>query len=99
MLPNLFMFTAVPRLLEKFYDGIVTKGRAAGGVKTVIFNWALGVVLEWDPSKEGHGLYGFKLKIARKLVFSKVKEALGLTGIKAVGLWLGSTTISSCTIL
>jgi len=87
------MFTAVPRLLEKFYDGIVTKGRAAGGVKTVIFNWALGVVLEWDPSKEGHGLYGFKLKIARKLVFSKVKEALGLTGIKAVA--SGSAALQS----
>ena len=25
------MFTAVPRLLEKFFDGIVAKGRAAGG--------------------------------------------------------------------
>ncbi|HIK66767.1 MAG TPA: long-chain fatty acid--CoA ligase, partial [Flavobacteriales bacterium] len=87
------MFTAVPRLLEKFYDGIVTKGRAAGGVKTVIFNWALGVVLKWDPSKEGHGLYGFKLKIARKLVFSKVKEALGLTGIKAVA--SGSAALQS----
>ena len=87
------MFTAVPRLLEKFYDGIVTKGRAAGGIKTVIFNWALGVVLEWDPSKEGSGIYGFKLKLARKLVFSKVKEALGLTGIKAVA--SGSAALQS----
>ena len=78
------MFTAVPRLLEKFFDGIVAKGRAAGGVKSAIFNWALGVVLEWEPEKESRGFYGFKLKIARKLVFSKVKEALGLSGIKAV---------------
>jgi long-chain acyl-CoA synthetase len=78
------MFTAVPRLLEKFFDGIVAKGRAAGGVKTMIFNWALGVVLEWGPEKEGRGLYGMKLNLARKLVFSKVKEALGMTGIKAV---------------
>lgn len=87
------MFTAVPRLLEKFYDGIVAKGRAAGGVKTVIFNWALGVVLAWDPEKEGRGVYGFKLKMARKLVFSKVKEALGLTGIKAVA--SGSAALQS----
>ena len=87
------MFTAVPRLLEKFYDGIVAKGRAAGGIKAVIFNWALGVVLEWDPSKEGSGIYGFKLKLARKLVFSKVKEALGLTGIKAVA--SGSAALQS----
>ena len=76
------MFTAVPRLLEKFYDGIVAKGRSAGGVKAAIFNWAVGVALEWDPNKGG--LYNFKLKIARKLVFSKVKEALGLSGIQAV---------------
>jgi long-chain acyl-CoA synthetase len=87
------MFTAVPRLLEKFYDGIVAKGRAAGGVKTVIFNWALGVVLEWGPEKEKESLYAFKLKIARKLVFSKVKEALGLTGIKAVA--SGSAALQS----
>ena len=87
------MFTAVPRLLEKFYDGIVAKGRAAGGVKTMIFNWALGVVLAWGPEKEGRGLYGFKLKLARKLVFSKVKEALGLTGIKAVA--SGSAALQS----
>ncbi|MDA0945750.1 MAG: long-chain fatty acid--CoA ligase [Bacteroidetes bacterium] len=76
------MFTAVPRLLEKFYDGIVAKGRSAGGVKAAIFNWAVGVALEWDPDKGG--LYNVKLKIARKLVFSKVKEALGLSGIQAV---------------
>ncbi|MGB1577540.1 MAG: AMP-dependent synthetase/ligase [Flavobacteriales bacterium] len=76
------MFTAVPRLLEKFYDGIVAKGRAAGGAKAAIFNWAVGVALDWDPNKGG--LYNFKLKIARKLVFSKVKEALGLSGIQAV---------------
>lgn len=76
------MFTAVPRLLEKFYDGIVAKGRSAGGAKAAIFNWAVGVALDWDPHKGG--LYNFKLKIARKLVFSKVKEALGLSGIQAV---------------
>ena len=76
------MFTAVPRLLEKFYDGIVAKGRAAGGAKAAIFNWAVGVALDWDPNRGG--LYNVKLKIARKLVFSKVKEALGLSGIQAV---------------
>ena len=76
------MFTAVPRLLEKFYDGIVAKGRAAGGVKSAIFNWAVGVALEWDPNKSG--FYQIKLNLARKLVFGKVKEALGLSGIQAV---------------
>lgn len=76
------MFTAVPRLLEKFYDGIVAKGRSAGGVKAAIFNWAVSVALEWEPNKGG--FYKVKLNLARKLVFGKVKEALGLSGIEAV---------------
>ena len=78
------MFTAVPRLLEKFYDGIVAKGRAAGGVKAVIFNFAVRTALQWEPEGANGAWYEFKLKIARKLVFSKVKAALGLTEIIAV---------------
>jgi long-chain acyl-CoA synthetase len=78
------VFTAVPRLLEKFYDGIVQKGRAAGGVKASIFNWALGLALEWEPDGQNGSFYEWKLGIARKLVFSKVKTALGLDNIRAV---------------
>ncbi len=75
------MFTAVPRLLEKFYDGIVDKGSAAGGVKGMIFNWALNVALAWEPDGQNGSFYEWKLALARKLVFSKVKEALSLTNI------------------
>ena len=78
------MFTAVPRLLEKFYDGIVAKGQAAGGVKAAIFNWAVGLALQWQPDGQNGAFYEWKLGIARKLVFDKVKEALGLTQIMAV---------------
>ena len=78
------MFTAVPRLLEKFHDAIVAKGREAGGVKSAIFNWAVGLALEWEPDRQNGGFYEWKLGIARKLVFDKVKEALGLTQIMAV---------------
>ena len=87
------MFTAVPRLLEKFYDGIVDKGSAAGGVKGMIFNWALGVALKWEPDGRNGGFYEFQLKFARKLVFSKVKEALGLVEIQAVA--SGSAALQS----
>jgi long-chain acyl-CoA synthetase len=76
------MFSAVPRLLEKFFDGIVAKGLANTGAKKKIFQWALGLALQWDVNKGGW--YNFQLKIARKLVFSKVKAALGLIEIKAV---------------
>lgn len=77
-------FSAVPRLLEKFYDGIVAKGTSAGGIKAALFKWAVDLALQWEPEKKNGGWYEFRLGIARKLVFSKVKAALGLTGIKAV---------------
>ncbi len=77
-------FSAVPRLLEKFYDGIVSKGQEAGGIKTTLFNWAVGLALKWEPEEQNGGWYEFKIGIARKLVFSKVKAALGMTNILAV---------------
>lgn len=77
-------FTAVPRLLEKFYDGIVAKGSSAGGIKKSLFLWAVGLALKWEPDGKNGFLYEARLGLARKLVFSKVKAALGLTEIMAV---------------
>lgn len=72
------VFTTVPRLLEKVYDKIMNKGRALKGIKRVIFFWANNVGLQYEIGKEERNpIYGIKLKIARKLVFSKWKEALG----------------------
>jgi long-chain acyl-CoA synthetase len=78
------MFTAVPRLLEKFFDGIIAKGESNTGIKKVLFQWAVSLALQWEPERANGGWYEFKLKIAQKLVFSKVKAALGLTEIGAV---------------
>ena len=78
------IFTAVPRLLEKFFDGIVANGTSAGGLKTKIFEWAVSLALQWEPEHANGGFYHWKLGIADKLVFSKVRAALGMTEIKAV---------------
>lgn len=78
------IFTAVPRLLEKFFDGIVANGTSAGGVKAKIFEWAVGLALQWEPEQAKGGFYHWKLGIADKLVFSKIREALGMSNIKAV---------------
>lgn len=70
------VFTAVPRLLEKVYDKIMAKGDDLSGIKKKLFFWA--VELAGDYKLEGNsGWYNFKLKIARKLIFSKWQEALG----------------------
>lgn len=70
------VFTAVPRLLEKVYDKIMAKGEALTGIKRKLFFWAVALGDEYDV-KGKSAWYRFKLKIARKLIFSKWKEALG----------------------
>jgi long-chain acyl-CoA synthetase len=78
------IFTAVPRLFEKFYDGIVSKGSAAPGMKGKIFRWAHDLALRWEPEGGNGVMYELKLSIARALVFGKVRKALGLENIKAI---------------
>ncbi|MGB1104744.1 MAG: AMP-dependent synthetase/ligase [Crocinitomicaceae bacterium] len=70
------VFTAVPRLLEKVYDKIIAKGEALTGIKRKLFFWAVELGEQYDV-KGMSGWYNFKLKIARKLIFSKWQEALG----------------------
>lgn len=70
------IFNTVPRLLEKIYDNIMAKGRNLPWIKRKIFFWAVNLGLKFRL----HGnssFYKFRLKIARKLIFSKWKEALG----------------------
>ncbi len=73
--PNLFV--TVPRLLEKLYDKIISKGRDLKGVKKQIFFWAVNLGLRYKLSKQNSWLYHLKLRIADKLVFIKWREALG----------------------
>ena len=73
---NVKGFVTVPRVLEMVYDKIISKGKDLTGIKKKLFFWAvdLGSVYSLEKDK---GFYGLKLKIARKLIFSKWNEALG----------------------
>ena len=71
------IFTAVPRLLEKVYERIVNKGYELKGIKRALFFWALRLGEQWDNQNPPGGLYMTQLNLARKLIFSKWKEALG----------------------
>ncbi len=73
--PN--FFTTVPRVLEKVYDKIMAKGRELPGAKKAIFGWALNLANHFHPQGKNSLLYNIRLGVARKLVFSKWKEALG----------------------
>lgn len=73
--PN--VMSVVPRLLEKVYDKIYAKGTDLTGIKKSLFFWAVELGLKYEPYGANGWWYETKLKIARKLIFSKWKEALG----------------------
>ena len=72
-----FVITAVPRLLEKVYDKIIAKGSDLTGIKKKLFFWAVEVGLKYEPYGANGPIYGMKLWLARKLIFSKWKAGLG----------------------
>ncbi len=70
-------FNTVPRLLEKVYDRIVTKGYELVGIRRKVFFWALRIGHRYDPNVEQSRWYKYQLRWADKLVFSKWREAIG----------------------
>ena len=73
--PN-FM-SVVPRLLEKIYDSIISKGTNLTGIKKMLFFWAVDLGLQYEPYGANGWWYEKKLALANKLIFSKWREALG----------------------
>ena len=71
------VMSVVPRLLEKVYDKIYAKGADLTGIKKKLFFWALDLGMDYKPYGENGFFYEFKLKIARKIIFSKWQEGLG----------------------
>lgn len=71
------VMTAVPRLLEKVYDKILTKGTELTGIKKSLFFWAIDLGMKYEPYGVNGWWYEQKLALARKLIFSKWKEGLG----------------------
>lgn len=78
-----FVFTTVPRLLEKVYEKILATGMELKGIKRAMFFWALALGDSYDNANPGSWWYRFQLKIANKLVFSKWRAALG-NNVKAI---------------
>jgi Long-chain acyl-CoA synthetases (AMP-forming) len=77
-------FDAVPRVLEKFYDVIISKGKKLTGIKKSLFFWAVNLGLRYKPFGENGWLYEQKHKIADKLIYSKWRAALG-NNVRIVG--------------
>ena len=72
---------SVPRVFEKVYAGVIAKAETGSPVKRKIFHWAVGVGREVSKLQQARrpvppGL-AFQHRLANKLVFSKLHEALG----------------------
>jgi long-chain acyl-CoA synthetase len=71
---------SVPRVFNKIYDGIQLKMSDAGGMKKKLFDAAcLTAKMKRELADQGQSSFSvnIKHKILDKLVFSKIKEALG----------------------
>ena len=71
------MFNSVPRLLERVYDGFVSKGKELSGLKKVVYFWALSLTRHFEYNKKYNLFLKLRIKIADKLIYSKWREALG----------------------
>lgn len=73
--PN--MFTTVPRLLEKVYEKIMTKGNSLSGATKKLFFWAHSLAEKFEINSGQGFWYRFQLSLANKIIFKKWREALG----------------------
>ncbi len=70
------MMTAVPRFIEKMYDGIYRKGEKMKGFKKRIFYWSLRLATKYDLD----GMtWWFKIRrqVANALVYGTIRDAFG----------------------
>jgi len=75
-------FFGVPRVWERFYSGVSAQLNEATGAKAAIVSWARGVgrkvTAERVQGREPSGLLAVQSHLADRLVFAKLREALGL---------------------
>ncbi len=69
------LFLGVPRVWEKIHSKILEREAQIGPVKRRIAKWAKGVGMRYGEDFNKHSTLSYRL--AHKLVFAKVREALG----------------------
>jgi long-chain acyl-CoA synthetase len=79
------IFFAVPRVWEKFHAGMTAKLGEASGLKARLGAWAQRVGREATARRNrGETPRGLRYRLADRLVFHKVKQALGFDAARAV---------------
>jgi long-chain acyl-CoA synthetase len=77
---------SVPRIYEKIHTGILSQVADAPALKKAIFGWAMKTAQKNLPysckSMPRTGLFAKRFEVADKMVFSKLKAALGLDNMR-----------------
>ena len=72
----------VPRVWERFYNGVSARLNESTGARAKLIAWARGVGTQVtdlrNQGKEPTGMLAIQHNLANKLIFSKLKEAIGL---------------------
>ena len=71
-----YIFTAVPRLLEKIFERVMIEGNKLTGVKRKLFLWSVQLAERFEINGRS-AWYNLQLAIADSLVYSKWRKALG----------------------
>ncbi len=80
------LIVSVPRLYEKIHAGILSKVSQAPPVKKALFNWAMSLARKNLPyichDRPRKGLFAIQYAVADKIIFSKLKAALGMDRLR-----------------
>ena len=75
------IFVGVPRIFEKIYARVKEKTAEKGRLNVAILNWAVSVGKEYARLEVAHkpipALLGLKHKFADRLIFEKIRKAMG----------------------
>jgi len=89
----------VPRVFEKVEEAMKKQGATTKGLKKLLVDWAKSQAIHHHKMEENgrpHNSIGYQL--ARKLVFSKVHDALGLTNTARNGIIIGGAAVPHETV-
>lgn len=80
------IFLSVPRIWEKFHTALSARIGQARGLRRRLIEWAMAVGARVSrlkmEGKEPTGRLAFEYRLARRLVFAKVKSAIGLGEVR-----------------
>jgi long-chain acyl-CoA synthetase len=71
------VFVAVPRVLERVLEKIISTGEKLKGIKKKIFFWSLRIAEKFELDKSNGTWYEIQRRVADRLVFKKWRAAVG----------------------